>query len=451
MLRKIGIHIISGFSGGLGHLPLYVLVNVTPQYVRDVRARVGPDPLIVVRWVQQYQPLTNPEQEAVEWFSAHLGDMLLATDNGADKRIVWQGMNEIPGCQAEALYLYERRRGQLMHPRGLLRGLFACSVGEYHPSVWTFLAGLFPGMVAGEHILVHEYWDRGESIPGRDWWVARWKHVPELAGVPIAVTECGRDYIIDGGVGYGKAGWRQTCNRETFQQDLAAYDALLRQYPNVVGGAVFNCGFAGQWVNFASDEIVPWMVANTEQGGAPVPETPQPEQKPKVVFPLLNTHKAWYSADALFGEYDGHPQHARDINRESFGDTDRGEPVVAPFDGFIVDCGDYGLNYGWIVSVLSLDSLDKTPDLNMCRLRHLQNVVVKKGDIVKAGDPIGEIGKAAPTQAAHLHLEMWIVRIPTPRQDWRSTEWKVPDPVDWFRWHGVSAELLDRLTKFDGR
>jgi murein DD-endopeptidase MepM/ murein hydrolase activator NlpD len=182
-----------------------------------------------------------------------------------------------------------------------------------------------------------------------------------------------------------------------------------------------------------------------------LPEPPQPVEKPKVVFPLLNTHKAWYSADALFSEYQGHPEHARDINRESFGDTDRGEPVIAPFDGFIVDCGDYGLNYGWIVSVLSLDSLDKTPDLNMCRLRHLQNVVVKKGDAVRAGDPIGEIGKPAPDQAAHLHLEMWIIRIPTPRQDWRSTEWKVPDPADWFRWHGVSAELLDRLTKFDGR
>jgi hypothetical protein len=215
---------------------------------------------------------------------------------------------------------------------------------------------------------------------------------------------------------------------------------------------VFGCGLVTpDWAAFDSNELIPWMIANTEQGGAPVPETPQPVEKPKVVFPLLNTHKAWYSADALFGEYQGHPEHARDINRESFGDTDRGEPVIAPFDGFIVDCGDYGLNYGWIVSVLSLDSLDKTPDLNMCRLRHLQNVVVKKGDAVRAGDPIGEIGKPAPDQAAHLHLEMWIIRIPTPRQDWRSTEWKVPDPADWFRWHGVSAELLDRLTKFDGR
>ena len=413
-MRKIGVHIIGGYNGQLGPLPLYVLVNVTPQYVREVRALVGPEPLIVVRWVQSYQPLSNPEQEAVEWFSAHLADMLLATNNGADKRTIWQGMNEVPGCQAEALYWYEKRRGELMHPRGLLRGLFACSVGEYDPSIWRFLATLFPSMVAGEHALTHEYWDSGASIATRDWWVGRWRHVPELANIPLAVTECGRDYIVDGGVGYGKAGWRQTCGPEEFWHDLLAYDALLQRYPNVVGAAIFNCGYEGGWPNFACNELVPRLVANTEPSApAPAPE-PAPEQtedstgrlvielsRPLALTPTTNVVTQWFGANpAMYARFGLAGHNGLDYR------APLGTPVLATHPGVvqIADQGATGL--GKYVQIAYIDGRGETR--YWTRYAHLSEFRVANGQRVKRGDVIGLSGNTGNSTGAHLH---WDLRI----------------------------------------
>ena len=57
-MNKLGLHILGGTSVGLGRPRLVKLVDVSVAYVAQVRAAVGPDCLIIVRWVQA---LNRPE------------------------------------------------------------------------------------------------------------------------------------------------------------------------------------------------------------------------------------------------------------------------------------------------------------------------------------------------------------------------------------------------------
>lgn len=446
-MKKTTAHVMNGYGGSFAGLPGAMLVNVSPEYVRRVREQLGPGKQIVVRWWEWTQTLDNPEQDALDWFTRHQFEMMMMCDAGRDKFVAFQAYNEVPGALAEPYWWFERRRMELMHNANFPIALFAASVGEFDLRVWPLFAPIIRDMRPEDLVLLHEYYVDTAGIDNL-WHCARWQLVPELGGVRIAIGETGRDIVE----GRGQAGWRKTCDRATFERDLQKYDAKMCENPNVVWGAVFGCGLVTpDWAAFDSNELIPWMVANTEQGGAPVPETPQPEQKPKVVFPLKNTGKAWYSADALFGEYDQHPARAEDFNLESFGNTDRGEPLVAPFRGVVLNAEDYGKGQGGIIAILSFESLDTTPDLNLFRVKHCETIAVKRGDVVEPGQVIGTIGTAHEAYASHAHVELVIVPIPTPTEPWYATRFLFVRPSDWFANHGVSRELVERLRKYDGR
>ena len=58
-MNKLGLHIIEGYSGQLGQPRLVKLVDASVAYAHQVRAEVGPNCLIIVRWFEPEQPLDS--------------------------------------------------------------------------------------------------------------------------------------------------------------------------------------------------------------------------------------------------------------------------------------------------------------------------------------------------------------------------------------------------------
>ncbi|MBN1226116.1 MAG: M23 family metallopeptidase [Deltaproteobacteria bacterium] len=84
--------------------------------------------------------------------------------------------------------------------------------------------------------------------------------------------------------------------------------------------------------------------------------------------------------------------------------TKVGTPVIAPADGIVVSVGKEG-NYGKVI-VINHGYNMKT------RYAHLHKFRVKKGDLVKRGDIIGEVGISGRCTGPHLHYEVLLSSVP---------------------------------------
>jgi hypothetical protein len=436
-MRRIGAHVVSGYNGSLAGLPGAVLVNASPAYVHQVRDELGPNKTIVVRWETASQPLDNPEQNALDWFSRHCYEMLVMTANATDKRVCFQAYNEIPSAQAEAYWFFEHRRMELMHGANLPMALFSPSVGEFDIPVWPIFAPIISQMRAEDVVLVHEYWVDGPDI-ANPWHCARWQLVKELKGVRLVVGECGRDRVED----RGDSGWRKTCSRPDFERDLQAYNALICQYPNVDFAALYGCGWVTpDWAAFDANELVPWLIANTE--GTPMPEI----VVPKLVMPMKRTDLKWYAANTYFGPYDDHPNKAIDWNLESGGDSDLGQQLVAPADCFVVAAQDFGGKIGLVLSMVGVVN----GKLANWQWRHLQRITVKLWDALKCGQDVANLGNAGGQYSAHLHEQICVGAIAPPTIDWRDPRYTFVNPAEFYKANGVDAALVDRLYLRDNK
>ena len=170
----------------------------------------------------------------------------------------------------------------------------------------------------------------------------------------------------------------------------------------------------------------------------------------EVRLPMLNLDQAWYEATRRYGPYNYHPLRAEDFNLESGGDTDLGEPLVAPFSGLVLSAHDWGGGVGQVVQVLGV-----VPGEGMVVWSgwHLETMAVATGELVRVGREIGTIGNAEGRYAAHLHNQVCVINergIPGPwvfadgRYDWRQ-------PSAWYAAHGVDVELVQQVTEYDGR
>jgi murein DD-endopeptidase MepM/ murein hydrolase activator NlpD len=97
------------------------------------------------------------------------------------------------------------------------------------------------------------------------------------------------------------------------------------------------------------------------------------------------------------------------------GDSDLRYPVVAVAPGKVVHAQKHRV-WGNIVLVESPDWMASTlgyPYLAF-QYAHLHDVLVKEGDYVYPGEPIGTIGKGDPTKPfmAHLHFEVRVAKLP---------------------------------------
>jgi len=76
-----------------------------------------------------------------------------------------------------------------------------------------------------------------------------------------------------------------------------------------------------------------------------------------------------------------------------------GRLVVAAGSGIVVEVGNMGDGYGNKVVISHNDSISTL-------YGHLSAILVKKGEIVKEGDPIGRVGSTGRSTGDHLHFEI---------------------------------------------
>ena len=165
--------------------------------------------------------------------------------------------------------------------------------------------------------------------------------------------------------------------------------------------------------------------------------------------PMKNTDKAWYEYWRTEEPNAPHARYGCDWNLESMGDTDLGEPIVAPFNGVVINAGDYGGAMGRIVRIMGLCGDHNEVVVWMgAHFQEIASIVV--GDIVAPGQLVGFIGKGPQGMySAHLHEQISVSEVLGP------TEFRFGgpfvDPVQWYTNHGVEEELMSRLVQKDER
>ncbi len=168
-------------------------------------------------------------------------------------------------------------------------------------------------------------------------------------------------------------------------------------------------------------------------------------------LPMKHLEKPWYEA-AHLGPYNYHPDRCEDWNLETMGNTDLGEPLVAPFSGLVLAAANYGGGIGRVCQILGI-----TPSgaLIVWGGWHLHSLFVAAGLVVEIGDPIGSIGNADGRYAgAHLHEQICLVNlagIPAPTTFASDNRYAWQQPSHFYLDHGVDPDLIRRVTLMDGQ
>ena len=285
--RKIGLHIEGGTSVPLvsptGVSPTVVkLVNVSPEYVAQVRKQVGPNTLIVIRWTEAEQPLDNPVENARRWFDRRRRQMEEIDPNRGylDDIVAFEGYNEIPDELASAYCAFEIERLRLMHEAEFNSVIGNFSIGTPDFPVWAVYKPMLDAMGPGDYLGLHEYWANWRDM-SNTYHLLRFTRPevePFLRGKRIILTECGRDRIEDGGLPsgeWGYRGWRADpeCTPEKYAEELWELGTALDRHDLVVGACVFGVGGFG-WGDFDVTGLWPRVVAEYE----PEPVEPPAER-----------------------------------------------------------------------------------------------------------------------------------------------------------------------------
>ncbi|WP_250001209.1 M23 family metallopeptidase [Actinoplanes sp. M2I2] len=97
-----------------------------------------------------------------------------------------------------------------------------------------------------------------------------------------------------------------------------------------------------------------------------------------------------------------------------------GLPFKSIHAGKVTQAGYFGA-YGYAITV-------QDDEGNEVIYAHSRRVLVKKGDVVKAGQVIGQVGNTGASYGTHLHLEIHVDGAPT-------------DPIPFLRQRGVDIKL----------
>ncbi len=78
--------------------------------------------------------------------------------------------------------------------------------------------------------------------------------------------------------------------------------------------------------------------------------------------------------------------------------TNKGTPIIAPSDGYVVYAG-RNAGYGLFIQINHKYGFETY-------YGHLNKIYVRKGQFVKRGDKIGEVGSSGISTSSHLHYEV---------------------------------------------
>ena len=134
------------------------------------------------------------------------------------------------------------------------------------------------------------------------------------------------------------------------------------------------------------------------------------------------------------------------------GNTDLGEPLIAPWSGIVITATNIGGSVGRVIQLLGV-----TPAGEMVLWAgwHLHTVEVAQGQVVQVGELIGSIGNADGRYAgAHLHEQVAVVNgsygIPSPATFATDTRYQWRDPLEFYVEHGVDPAIIEHVSLFDG-
>ncbi len=267
-IKKIGPEIYMGTNRDLGHPPVVKVRNVTREYVGELRKSLGPDTLIVVRFEgDEPKPEQEARQAARDWYGRHRDEMLAMRDLGAPNVAFETAANEVANQDLDWFVQFSLELIPLMHGDGLRCVAGNPAVGNWNEKLWPKFAPVLKILKPDDFLGVHEYWSDEADIDNR-WHCARWS-IPEIAAVignvKIVVTECGHDSAGGG----GPTGWRDAISEEQYLVELEKYDALLRQFPNVVGATAFSID--SNWPEFNVYDLWPDVVYRYSLTPTPTP------------------------------------------------------------------------------------------------------------------------------------------------------------------------------------
>ena len=394
--RKLGIHVIGGTTLAFGRPGVTKLVDVSTEYVRQVRSLVGPDCLIVVRWVEN----GLLDSAADSWFHRHLAQMQAMS--AGDPMVAFESANEVADSDAPRYSVWELARMRLMHTAGLRSVVGNWSVGTPDLPKWAMYRPLLNEMRGGDTpdlVGLHEYWADYADISNR-WHCGRWTMVPELAGKPIVVTECGRDQVE----GHGKPGWKLSCDAATYLADLRAYSRLLNAYPQVVGATVYQVGAIDpQWKPFDVTAIWPQGVSEYEGVTMPTPTI-------VLICPIRPTPvitQPWMGHAIDYSPYPGH--NGCDF-RAAEGTVVRAMHAGECFTNQSAGYSGYGLRM-WVKG----KDTQGRPFWSL--YGHLSRILAENHEKVSPGSILALSGNTGTSTAAHLHVGIETVDVNPGWQD----------------------------------
>ena len=296
-MRRLGPHLIGGTSVGLGHPWGVKAVNVSWQYVAQLRRELGPLCLVYVRF--EHDDPTNemlywPEEAARDWFARRLPDMDAIRRASGVQTVFELPPNEPSTAVLPMVVRFYRVLLPLAYGHGFRVAVGNASVGEWHEDAWPQFKPILDMLHPGSVLSLHEYWRRPADLSDR-WLTARWTQ-PQIEAVigdtPIIVSELGRD-VYDG---FGGPWLDAGISEEQYLAELQAYAALMAQSPQVYGGFVFTLDSADpRWRRYAVDTIWPQVVA----GYVAPTSAPRPQDETATDPATIAEKVRWWQEEAV--------------------------------------------------------------------------------------------------------------------------------------------------------
>jgi hypothetical protein len=390
--RKCGPYIIGGTNVVLRRpdaAPTFVvLTDCSAEYYAQIRAMMGPDCLIEMRWTEpsDYQPLDNPEAQADIWWYKR-SPIILNIPKGDS--VVFAGYNEIGTDKADLFCRFEIRRLVRLHGAGYRAAVGSWGVGHPDTPEYAKYLSLFASLKAGDVLDFHEYASDYTDLSNL-WHVGRFTipaHAAFLGDWPIVISEYGYDEVE----GHGESGWQQTVSAAGCLDMLRKGSEFYDSQPRVKGFAAFDIGSTDPKFRWF-DMYGVWPSVVGEYAAEVVSEIPPTDTAPETPIVLAPPIR---EMDIVRITQTFDPPSHYGIDYSCY----EGTPLFAAVDG-IAYRGDQGsAGFGRYVRVEDGNGL-------YVYTAHMRDWHVAEGALVQAGDLLGYSGNTGNSTGPHLHFEV---------------------------------------------
>lgn len=272
---------------------------------------------------------------------------------------------------------------------------------------WSAYEPVHAAIKRGNHFLCcHEYTDDKQGVNGMwGWWTGRTLTCPW--DVPIIIGEWGVDlYVSNPAVDKNARGWRAYMSPSQFWNLCVDYNNRMAMDNRVIGICGFTSDGAKEWQSFDFEPVYnEWRTWSKQPvpvpPPAPIPPIPPAPEPPKPVLEKLVHPCAGFPISQRFYQ---NPQNYAKFGLPGHNGTDfavpLNTPLKAPASGIVEWVGYDANGYGHYIRIYS-------HHFNVhFFLAHLEEVHMKQGQIVKAGDVVGLCGSTGNSTGPHLHLEV---------------------------------------------